>query len=259
MSKDLFVIGVDYGTDSVRSVIVDAKNGKELASSIFYYPRWKQGLYCNAAQNQFRQHPLDYVEGLEQTIKNCIKIAGGESVASSIKAISVDTTGSTPVAVNESGVPLALTTGFENDPNAMFVLWKDHTGVGEAAEINAHATKFDINYLQYVGGIYSSEWFWAKLLHTLRADEQVRKAIYSWVEHCDWIPFLLTGGKNAEDVMRGRCSAGHKALWAEELGGLPPDEFFSSLDPLLKGFTARLFKDSYTSDIPAGRLSAEWA
>src|SRR6201986_5286218 len=196
MSKDLFVIGVDYGTDSVRSVIVDAKNGKELASSVFYYPRWKQGLYCNAAQNQFRQHPLDYVEGLEQTIKDCIKKAGGAAITAAIKAISIDTTGSTPVAVNEEGTPLALLPEFESNPNAMFVLWKDHTGVSEAGEINAHAEKFDINYLQYVGGIYSSEWFWAKLLRILRVDEQVRKACYSWVEHCDWVPFLLTGGND---------------------------------------------------------------
>src|SRR5438445_7337407 len=125
MSMDQFVIGVDYGTDSVRSVIVDARDGKELASSVFYHPRWQQGLYCNAPQNQFRQHPLDYVEGLEHTIINCIKMAGGASVAATVKAISVDTTGSTPVAVNEQGVPLALVPGFESNPNAMFVLWKD--------------------------------------------------------------------------------------------------------------------------------------
>jgi len=259
MNKDQFVIGVDYGTDSVRSVIVDARNGRELASSVFLYPRWQQGLHCNAAENQFRQHPLDYVEGLEQTIKDCIKKAGGASVAAAVKAISVDTTGSTPVAVNEQGVPLALTAGFENNPNAMFVLWKDHTGVKEAGEINLHATKFDINYLQYVGGIYSSEWFWAKLLHVLRADEKVRSACYSWVEHCDWIPFLLSGGKHVKDMKRGRCSAGHKGLWAAEYGGLPPDEFFASLDPVLKGFTSRLYKDTYTSDQPAGTLGEEWA
>jgi L-ribulokinase len=256
---DQFVIGVDYGTDSVRSVIVDAQNGKELASSVFYYPRWQQELYCNAAQNQFRQHPLDYVEGLEQTIKNCIKMAGGASIGSAIKAISVDTTGSTPVAVNEAGVPLALISGFESNPNAMFVLWKDHTGVKEAGEINEHATKFDTNYLQYVGGIYSSEWFWAKLLQVLRADEHIRKACHSWVEHCDWIPFMLTGGEHISKLKRGRCSAGHKALWAAEFGGYPPDEFFSSLDPLLKGYSTTLLKKTYTSDQSAGNLSAEWA
>ena len=258
MSADKFVIGVDYGTDSVRSVIVNAANGKEVTSSVFNYPRWQQGLYCDVSQNQFRQHPLDYVEGLEQTIKDCIKKAG-PSVASAIKAISVDTTGSTPVAVNEAGVPLALTPGFESNPNAMFVLWKDHTGVKEAGEINSHAEKFDINYLQYVGGIYSSEWFWAKLLHVLRADEQVHKACKSWVEHCDWIPFLLTGGSHVDQMKRGRCSAGHKAIWSAAFGGYPPDDFFSSLDPLLRGYAAGLPKETYTSDQSAGTLSPEWA
>jgi L-ribulokinase len=256
--KPQYVIGVDYGSDSVRSVIVNAANGKEVASSVFYYPRWQKQLYCNAAQNQFRQHPLDYTEGLEQTIKNCLAKAGAD-VAAQVKAIAVDTTGSTPVAVNKAGVPLAMLPEFSEQPNAMFVLWKDHTSTKEAAEINEHATKFDTNYLQYVGGIYSSEWFWAKLLHIIRVDEKVRAATYSWVEHCDWIPFLLTGGTNADDMKRGRCSAGHKALWAEEFGGLPPNDFFKSLDPLLDGFTDRLYKDTYTSDVSAGNLCAEWA
>src|SRR5690606_12084786 len=156
-------------------------------------------------------------------------------IAKRVKAISVDTTGSTPVAVNRQGVPLALTEEFAENPNAMFVLWKDHTSVNEAQEINAHAEKFDVNYLQYVGGIYSSEWFWAKLLHVLREDESVRNALYTWVEHCDYIPFLLTGGTDAAALKRGVCSAGHKSLWAAEFGGLPPNDFFASLDPLLDG------------------------
>ena len=259
MKKDQFVIGVDYGTDSVRSVIINALNGQEIASSVYEYPRWKDGLYCDAPNNQFRQHPLDYIEGLEITIKDCIKKAGGASIAHYIKGLSVDTTGSTPVAVDKTGTPLALTPAFKENPNAMFVLWKDHTSVDEAAQINAHAPKFNINYLKYVGGIYSSEWFWAKLLHVLRVDEDVRKATYSWVEQCDWVPFLLTGGKHADEIKRGRCSAGHKALWAEEFGGLPPDEFFAELDPLLKGFTKRLFSETYTSDFAAGTISPEWA
>jgi L-ribulokinase len=257
MDKNQFVIGVDYGTDSVRSIIVDAA-GQEIASSVFNYPRWRDGLYCNAAENQFRQHPLDYVEGLQFTVKECLQKAG-PAVASRVRGISVDTTGSTPVAVDRSGTPLALLPEFENNPNAMFVLWKDHTSLNEASEINQHATKFDINYLQYVGGIYSSEWFWAKLLHILRVDESVRRACYSWVEHCDWVPFLLTGGNDVQAMKRGVCSAGHKALWAEEFGGLPPDQFFASLDPVLKGFTARLFRETYTSDRPAGTISKEWA
>lgn len=258
MIQDTFVIGIDYGTDSVRSIIVNAATGEEVASSVFYYPRWKDALYCNPSINQFRQHPLDYIEGLEQTIHQCLQQAG-ETVAKNIKAISVDTTGSTPVAVNEFGVPLSLLPDFEQNPNAMFVLWKDHTAVKEAEEINEHAKKFQTNYLQFVGGIYSSEWFWAKLLHILREDEKVCNAIYSWVEHCDWIPFLLTGAKHANEIKRGVCSAGHKALWAEEFGGLPPDDFFASLDPLLKGFTSKLFTKTYTADKAAGNLSKEWA
>src|SRR5688572_29813968 len=121
-----YVIGVDYGTDSVRSIIVESNSGKEIASSVFYYSRWRDSLFCNAAKNQFRQHPQDYIDGLESTVKDCLKKAG-TSVQSAIKAISVDTTGSTPVAVDKTGTPLALTPGFEKNPNAMFVLWKDHT------------------------------------------------------------------------------------------------------------------------------------
>lgn len=257
-----YVIGLDYGSDSVRAILVDASNGNELASSVFYYPRWKNGAFCDAAASQFRQHPLDYIEGLEATVKDClaqVKQAGDADVAKKVKAISVDTTGSTPVAVNEQGIPLALLDEFADNPNAMFVLWKDHTAVGEAQQINEHAKKFDINYLQYVGGVYSSEWFWAKLLHMLRVDDSVRDAMYTWVEHCDYIPFLLTGGTRAADIKRSVCAAGHKSLWAAEFGGLPPNSFFSALDPLLDGITERLFTETYTSDQSAGNLSAEWA
>jgi L-ribulokinase len=254
-----YVIGVDYGTDSVRSVLVDASNGKEISSAVFLYPRWEKGLYCNPSINQFRQHPLDYIEGLTQTIKSCLEKAGGQSVAKSVRSITVDTTGSTPIAVDETGTPLSLKAGFEENPNAMFVLWKDHTAIKEANEINAHATKFNTDYLQYAGGIYSSEWFWSKLLHVLREDRSVRKNIVSWVEQCDWIPFLLCGETEVKQMKRSRCAAGHKALWAEEFGGLPPEDFFSSLDSLLKGFRSKLFTETYTADVPAGKLSAEWA
>ncbi len=259
MNEVNYVIGVDYGTDSVRSVLVDTANGKEISSSVFPYPRWKKGLYCNPSQNQFRQHPLDYIEGLIYTIKACIDKAGGKEVVPFVKGISVDTTGSTPIAVDETGSPLSLRKDFEENPNAMFILWKDHTGIKEANEINAHAQKFDIDYLQYSGGIYSSEWFWSKLLHVLREDKAVRKNIVSWVEQCDWIPFLLCGETDVKQLKRSRCAAGHKALWAEEFSGLPPEEFFSTLDPLLKDFREKLFIDTYTSDVAAGKLSPEWA
>jgi L-ribulokinase len=256
--KDAYVIGIDYGTDSVRSIIVNAQTGAELAASVFYYPRWRDGLFCDATRNQFRQHPQDYIDGLETTVKDCLQQAG-DAVRNNIVAISVDTTGSTPIAVDRTGTPLAYLPGFENNPNAMFFLWKDHTSTREASEINEHATKFPTNYLQFVGGIYSSEWFWAKLLHVLREDEAIRSNIYSWVEHCDWIPFVLTGGTDVHEMKRGVCSAGHKALWAESFGGLPPDDFFSSLDPVLAGFTKRLFTKTYTSSEAAGVISESWA
>ncbi len=258
MTENAFVLGVDYGTDSVRTILVNAITGEEISQSVFYYSRWKQGKYCNPAINQFRQHPLDYLEGLEKTIQECLQKAGPE-VAANIKGISVDTTGSTPVAVNEAGVPLSLLPAFEENPNAMFVLWKDHTSVNEAAEINEHAANFETNYLQYVGGIYSSEWFWAKLLHVLREDPAVRKNIYSFVEHCDWIPFVLTGGNDVREMKRSVCSAGHKALWAAEFGGFPPNEFFKTLDPVLDGFTEKLPANTFTADQQAGIISTEWA
>jgi L-ribulokinase len=256
--SDKYVIGVDYGTDSVRAIIVDAIKGNEIVSSVSRFARWGEGLYCNASINEFRQHPLDYVEGLEYVINHSLKEAG-ETVRKNIKAISIDTTGSTPVAVDESGTPLALLPDFQHDPDAMFVLWKDHSSVKEMREINAHSKLFDTDYLRYVGGIYSSEWFWSKLLHVLRKNKAVRNACYSWVEHCDWMPFLLTGGKHVSEMKRNVCTAGHKGLWAEDWNGLPPDDFFSSLDPLLSGFTSRLYKQTYTADKEAGKLCKEWA
>ena len=255
---DKYVIGIDYGTDSVRSVIVDAINGNEIASSTFYYPRWKKGMYCDISRQQFRQHPLDYIEGLEHTVKECVSKAGTK-VASNIRAISIDTTGSTPIAVSEQGIPLSLLPAFSENPDAMFILWKDHTSIKEAVEINEHNSKSATNYLRLSGGIYSSEWFWAKLLHVLRRSSTVRENCYTWVEHCDWMPFLLTGGNRASDIKRSVCAAGHKAMWAKEYGGFPPDSFFSSLDPLLRGYADRLPTQTYTSDQSAGRISDEWA
>lgn len=257
MKTDQFLLGIDFGTDSVRSVMMTA-DGKEIASSVIGFSRWRDGLYCDPAKNLFRQHPLDYIEGMEQAVCSCLKQAG-KPAAGLVKGIGIDTTGSTPVAVNEAGIPLSLLQGFETNPNAMFVLWKDHTAVLEARQINEHAKHFDIDYLQYVGGVYSSEWFWAKLLHILREDDAIRRNCYSWVEHCDWIPFLLTGAKHLSQMKRSRCAAGHKALWADEFYGLPPDNFFGTLDPLLKGFTQRLFTNTYTADQPAGTLGPEWA
>ena len=258
MNKKSWVIGIDFGTDSVRTIVVNAITGEEVASSLFEYPRWKAGLYSSPTHNQFRQHPRDYLEGLENGIQDCLHDLSPDQ-RMNIIGIGVDTTGSTPVAVDGSGTPLALLPEFAENPNAMFVLWKDHSSIKEATEINLHAQNFPVNYLQFVGGIYSSEWYWAKLLHTLRADLSVRKKCHSWVEHCDWIPFVLTGGTDVKKMIRGVCSAGHKALWSPAFKGFPPDEFFSSLDPLLKNFANSLSTELFTADKPAGTLSSHWA
>lgn len=253
-----FVIGVDYGTDSVRSVVVDTHTGEERGASVFHYPRWREGLYCDPNVNQFRQHPLDYLEGLESSIQQAL-LQAGPGTASKVVGIAVDTTGSTPVAVDRSGTPLALLEEYRENPNAMFILWKDHTAIQEAEQINNLSHSWQTDYTQYVGGIYSSEWFWAKILHIVRVDPKVRSAAYSWVEHCDWIPYLLTGGTDVASMFRSRCAAGHKAMWHTDFEGLPSNEFFTALDPLLSGVRKRLYDDTYTSDTSAGNLSHHWS
>ena len=258
MTTKNYVIGIDYGTDSVRTIIVDAFNGEEMASAVKAYPRWATGKFCDPAKDQYRQHPLDYIEAMEYSVKEALSIAGKE-VTNKIGGISFDTTGSTPVLVNENGIPLSLTSGFEENPNAMFVLWKDHTAIKEASEINKLAKRWDIDFAQYEGGIYSSEWVWAKMLHVLRTDENIRNSSYSWVEHCDWMPALLTGILKPEEVYRSRCAAGHKAMWFAGWDGLPSEEFLTALDPILSGYRSKLYEKTFTSDYKVGYLNNEWA
>jgi L-ribulokinase len=253
-----YVIGLDYGTDSCRAVIVDAENGSEIASSVKYYPRWKEGNYCNPQANQYRQHPLDYLETLETSVRAALAAAPSDT-AESVIGMAFDTTGSTPVLTDANGTPLSLLPEFAENPNAMFVLWKDHTAITEAEEINRLAKSWEIDYTAYEGGIYSSEWVWAKMLHVLRKDEVVRKAAYSWVEHCDWLPALLTGNTKPETLLRSRCAAGHKAMWHASWNGLPPEKFLTELDPLLEGYRAHLYSETYPSDTMVGKLTAEWA
>jgi L-ribulokinase len=259
MATEPLVIGVDFGTDSVRTLVANARTGEEIALSAVPYRRWKEGKYSDPSANRFRQHPLDYIEGLETGIRQAI--AGSpRGTAEAVRGIAVDTTGSTPVALDRAGTPLALTPGFEENPNGMFILWKDHTAVQEAEEINQLARGWGgTDFTKYEGGIYSSEWFWAKILHTLRADPAVRSAAYSWAEHCDWIPALLTGTTAPETMKRSRCAAGHKAMWHEQWKGLPEEEFLVRLDPLLAGLKGRLYRETFTSDVPAGRLTRAWA
>ncbi len=257
--SDRLIIGMDFGTDSVRSVVIDAQTGKELANEVAWYRRWAAGKYCDPAKNMFRQHPLDYIEGMEASVKGALRKIG-KKAGKSVAAIGIDTTGSTPCAVDRAGTPLALVKGFEENPNAMFVLWKDHTGVREAELINKTARGWGgTDFTKYEGGVYSSEWFWSKILHVIREDGKVRAAAYSWVEHCDWMPALLTGAVDPLTMKRSRCAAGHKAMWHPDWEGLPPEAFLLKIDPLLRGLRQRLFKETHTSDLSAGGLTDEWA
>ncbi len=256
MSK--YVIGLDYGSDSARALVVNAQTGETLATSVKYYPRWKKGLYCNPAINQYRQHPKDYLEVLEAAVTEALSLCAPD-VAKSVVGIAFDTTGSTPAFTDESGTPLAMLPKYAENPNAMFILWKDHTAVKEAAEVNKLCGEWATDYSQYEGGIYSSEWFWAKAMHVLREDDEVARDAYSIVEYCEWLPAVLCGVNKSKDIVRSRCACGHKAMWHESWGGLPSEEFLVALEPKLAGFRERLFEKTETAEKPVGTLCEEWA
>lgn len=254
-----YVIGLDYGSDSCRAVLTDSKDGSELASEIYEYPRWKNKKFCNPIEDCYRQHPLDHIEGLEHCIKGVLK-GQNQDIIEQIGGIGIDTTASTPCAVTKEGIPLALLPEFAENPNAMFVLWKDHTALKESQEINNLAKTWGgVDYTMYSGGTYSAEWFFSKILHVLRIDPQIREKAYSFIEHSDYIPALLTGVNEVSKIKRSRCSAGHKAMWHADWNGLPSQEFLSKLDPVLDGLRARLYDETYTAEEVAGTLCPEWA
>ena len=258
MSNPRRVVGLDFGSDSVRAVLFSADDGSELGRSVVAYPRWATGAWCDPVTSRYRQHPLDHLEAMTEAVRGLFRAAPEE--AARVVGIGVDTTGSSPLPLAADGQALGLHPEFADNPNALCVLWKDHTAIAEAEEINTLCHSGAItDYTRYVGGIYSSEWFWAKILHVHRADPAVAKAAATWVEFCDWIPAVLAGVTDHTKIVRGRCAAGHKALWHPSWGGLPGREFLEKLDPLLLSLPYPLFENPLPADAEAGRLSAEWA
>ncbi|MCD6174989.1 MAG: ribulokinase [Planctomycetes bacterium] len=258
-----YTIGLDYGTNSVRCLIVDTHDGAELATSVYHYPTGQAGIIIDPSDhNVARQNPADYIEGLEVTVKEAIAAAqkaDADFDASNVIGIGVDTTGSTPLPVDKDGTPLGLLDAFKDNPNAMAWLWKDHTGYAEASEITELAAAVHPEYLAKCGGTYSSEWFFSKVLRCLRIDAAVFDAAYTWVEHADYMTAILTGTTRPEDIKRCRCAAGHKAMFNDAWGGYPAKDFLAKLDPKLGELRQTLSDQTYAIDTAAGNLTSQWA
>lgn len=257
-----YTIGLDYGTNSVRALIVNVATGAEIAAAVWTYSHGTQGVMLARDPNLARQHPADYINGAEITIKQALatakKCVKGFSPAQVI-GIGVDTTGSTPLPVDKEGQPLAFSKKFASNPSAMAWLWKDHTGVNEAAEITALAKKMRPQYLAKCGGTYSSEWFWSKVLKCLRVAPEVFNAAYSWIELSDFVPAALTGTEHPSKFVAGVCAAGHKAMWNAKWGGYPDEAFLSKLNPKLAQLRKRLTTRVHSIDRSVGGLTPAWA
>ena len=257
-----FTVGVDYGTNSVRAVVIDCANGAEAGSKIFQYPSGHQGILLDPADhNLARQNPADYVQGLEVTVTGALAAAKAYAgfTTDRVIGIGVDTTGSTPIPVNADCVPLGTTGAFKDNLNAQAWLWKDHTSADEAARITSLGFEHRPQYLAKCGETYSSEWFWSKIWHCLNVDPAVFDAAHSWIECADFVPAVLAGVTDPAKVVRGVCAAGHKCLYCDEWGGLPDKEFLAMLDPKLAALRDRLFEKAYDGATPAGTLCADWA
>ena len=257
-----YSIGLDYGTSSVRGLLVDVSSGEELASSVFPYPHGKAGIQTDERDPDVaRQHPQDYLDGAQSVIRGVLEQGASRPgfAPDQVIGLGVDTTGSTPIPVDANGTPLALKPEFADNMAAMVYLWKDHTGHAEAAEITALAAKMRPQYLLKCGGIYSAEWYWSKVLRCLRADPAIFEAAYTWVEHADWLPAVLAGETHPDQMKRCICAAGHKAMFHPEWGGYPDEEFLSGLDPRLVRLRRTLPAHAFHIGEVAGTLSAEWA
>lgn len=257
MGARAYVIGVDFGSDSVRAVIMNARTGETIGQGDCEYLRWMEGKYSDSSKSIFRQHPLDYIEAFECCVKKALKEAGPKAVEA-VKAIAVDTTGSTPTPVDADGIPLALHEKFGEDINAMFYMWKDHSALEEAEEINRVFSNSEVEDYTRFQGKYSSEWWWAKILHAKRTAPEICQAASTWVEHSDWIPALLTGNTKPSSIVRNACGAGHKALWHSDFDGLPSKEVLNNLDPYLAA-VADTYSKPKTAGTALGKITKEWA
>ncbi|MCX7974383.1 MAG: FGGY family carbohydrate kinase, partial [Candidatus Aminicenantes bacterium] len=263
MNKERYSLGLDFGTNSVRALLINLSNGEEIATAVKEYESGEQGIILDPSEpNLARQNPADYLNSLETVVHDLLQEAKknySNFEVQQIIGIGIDTTGSTPLPVDQKGTPLAFYEEFKNNLNALAWLWKDHTSTAEAEEITELAAKEHPEYLAKIGGRYSSEWFFSKILHCLRVDPVVFRAAASWVECCDFIPAVLTGNPNPFQLKRSRCAAGHKAMFNDQWGGLPSKDFLSRLAPELGELRDRLYEVTYTSDIPAGYLCSTWA
>ena len=258
----MYTLGLDYGTNSVRCLVVRCADGAEISSAVVDYPSGKQGILLDAKDhNLARQHPGDYLFGLEKSVKLALAAAKKTKGfdAKKVIGIGVDTTGSSPIPVDAKNVPLALQKKYAKNLAAQCWLWKDHTSWREAAKITELAAQNRPQFIAKCGNTYSSEWFWSKLWRCLTVSPQVFDAAYSWVELSDWVPSVLAGVTDPKLVIRGVCAAGHKAFYAEDWGGLPDKEFLALLDPKLASLRDRLFEKAYDATEPAGSLTADWA
>jgi len=258
----MFTLGIDYGTNSVRALVVRCSDGAELGSCVVNYPSGQQGVLLDPEDHHLaRQHPGDYLFGLKKSVRGALAIAKKTRgfAANRVIGLGVDTTGSSPIPVDAHNRPLALNPKWKQHLDAQCWLWKDHTSHREAAQITALAAKHRPHFIAKCGHIYSSEWFWAKIWHCRNVAPKVFAAAHSWVELADWIPSVLAGINDPKNVVRGVCCAGHKALYADDWGGLPDKEFLALLDPALAALRDRLYEKAYDANTAAGALGAEWA
>ncbi|TWU41998.1 ribulokinase [Novipirellula artificiosorum] len=267
MSKSVekqFAIGVDYGTNSVRALVVDVADGTEIASSVYEYPSGDQGILLDRKDPHLaRQNPADYIDGFEASVTGAIRMAKKQKQsgfrAENVVGIGIDTTGSTPIPVDKTGMPLAMSGKYKKNLAAQAWLWKDHTSAAEAAEITAKAERSKDGYLTKCGGIYSSEWYWAKVLHCKRSSPEVFDAAYAWVELADFVPGYITGNMNPDTMPRGICAAGHKAMFHDDWGGLPKNAFLKKLDADLPKVAEHYTANSSTCDETVGGLTEQIA